>query len=341
MHPTLLQRLRAVHADAGRALIVALSVALVAGLPAVASAGEPVRLHWVRLAGTGSCIDAQALEARVRERLGSDPFDARATRAIEGVVRRSGGTWAAEIAVRARGSDAEPPSRELKSQAADCSALSDAVVLAVALAIDPAAALSAPPRSAPPKPPPVPPAAAAMAPPPRSPGVSGRADVGIVAQAGLLPHASLGAGLVSAAAVSRRLEIAVGVELFPAVDAPGSPPYTIGLARGSAEMCVRLAHVARLDLHGCGGPSAGLVDAALLMGDRAQPGQRFWLGADAGVEAAVAVSRSFAMRLGVAGVVPLTRYRFSVDGTDATLFRQRAVAGTAQADLELRFGSGD
>ena len=114
MHPSLLQRLRALRADAravsraARASAPGIAFALALLASASASwAGEPVRLHWVRLEGAGACIDAAALEARVRQRLGSDPFDARATRAIEGAVRRSGDLWDAQIAVRAHPSDAE------------------------------------------------------------------------------------------------------------------------------------------------------------------------------------------------------------------------------------------
>ena len=102
------------------------------GAVPAARAGEPVRLHWVRSEGAGTCIDPAALEARVRKRLGSDPFDARATRSIEGVVRRAGEEWEAEIALRAHPGDVEPPLRALKSQARDCESLSEAVVLAVA-----------------------------------------------------------------------------------------------------------------------------------------------------------------------------------------------------------------
>src|SRR4051794_12315176 len=137
----------AVRAGAGGAALFALTWAL------EARAAEPVRLDWVRLEGAGSCIDSAELEARVRRRLGSDPFDRRAARRIEGVARRAGGVWRAQIAVRAHLGDMSPPLRELESRADDCEALSNATVLAVALAIDPAAAFSDPPAKDPPPPP--------------------------------------------------------------------------------------------------------------------------------------------------------------------------------------------
>jgi hypothetical protein len=314
-----------------------LAVAL--GLASPARAGEPVRLHWVRLEGAGGCIDPQTLEARVRQRLGSDPFDVRATRSIEGLVQRSGEAgvaWRAQIAVRAHPGDPEPPVRELKSQAKDCDSLGEAVVLAVALAIDPAAAFTASPRPAPQAVPPPPVAVASGPPSPAAP--AGRAALTLVGQAGLLPRASLGAGLLAGARLSAHLELALRAQIFPAVEVQGDPAYSIGLAFGDVRLCARLPRLARVELQACGGPAVGVVSAALLAGERAQPGERAWFAADLGLEAAIAVTRSLAIRLGAEGAAPLTRYRFVVEGTDVTLFRQRAVAGTAHVGLELRFG---
>jgi hypothetical protein len=300
-----------------------------------AHAGEPVRLHWVRAEGAGACIDPATLEARVRERLGSDPFDARATRSIEGVVRRSGESWEAAIAVRARPTDPEPPLRELKSHGNDCDSLGEAVVLAVALAIDPAATFSTSPK--PPPAAPIAPPVATATPPPAAGGSRGRAALIVASQAGLLPRASLGAGLVAAVGLGAHLELAAGAQVFPAVEVQGVPSYAIGLALGDLRACARLPRVARVDVSACGGPSAGVMTAAVLEGDRAQPGQRAWFGAELGLDAAIALPHALALRLGVQGVAPLTRYRFTIDG-DVALFRQRAVAGVAYAGLELRFG---
>ena len=336
MHPTLLQRLRALRADT-RAVTRAprgwaLGIALALALPASAArAGEPVRLHWVRLEGAGVCIDAAALEARVRQRLGSDPFEARATRTIEGAVHRSGETWDAQIAVRAYPSEAEPPRRELKSRANDCDALSEAIVLAVALAIDPAAAFSSSPKPAPPVAPP----AAAPSAPPAAVARSGRAELGLAGQLGLLPRASFGARLLAAAAVSPHFEVASSAQLFPAVEVDGDPSYSLGLALGDVRVCAR--RPARVEIVACGGPAVGVVNAAVLTGNRAQPGERAWFAAELGLDAPLALSRAWALPRGGEGIVPRTRYSFTVEG-GGPLFRQSAVAGLAHAGVELRFG---
>jgi hypothetical protein len=319
-------------------VVGALAVSAVSFWAAPARAGEPVRLHWVRLEGAAACIDASMLEARVRQRLGSDPFDPRAQRTVEGVVRREGESWSAQIAVRAHPGDAEPPRRELKSQTKDCEALGEAVVLAVALAIDPEAAFSTPKPPAPPPPatapaPPPPPVVVAAA--PTSGARAGRAELGLAGQAGLLPRASFGASLLAAAALSAHFEIAARAQVFPAVAVSGDPSYSIGLALGDVRLCAR--RPARVEVAACGGPAAGVISAALLTGTRAQPGERAWFAAALGLEAALALGPAAAVRLGVEGVAPLPRERFTVEGGGA-LFRQSAVAGVAHAGVELRFG---
>jgi hypothetical protein len=304
-----------------------------------ARAAEPARLEWVRLEGAGSCIDSTELEARVKRRLGTDPFDPRASRSIEGVARRAGGVWRAQIAVRAHPSDANPPLRELESRADDCDALSNAAVLAVALAVDPAAAFSDPPPKETP-PPPEPPKAPAAPPPVIAPsaGLAGRADLLALLQAGLLPHASVGVGLGAAAAFGQKLELGLRAAAFPEVQVSGDPSYAIGLTAFDLELCFIALRSTTFDLRACGGPSVGLLHAAVLAGDRAQPGERAWLAAELGLDAAFAVTRNLAFDLGVRVVAPVTRYHFILDGSDRALFDQSAVAGAAHAGLELRFG---
>src|SRR5258708_30364308 len=63
-----------------------------------ARAAEPARLEWVRLEGAGSCIDSAELEARVRRRLGTDPFAPRAMRRIQGLAPRTGRVWRPPVA---------------------------------------------------------------------------------------------------------------------------------------------------------------------------------------------------------------------------------------------------
>jgi hypothetical protein len=307
----------------------------------LAYAAEPARLEWVRLEGAGSCIDAAQLEARVKRRLGTEPFDPRASRSIEGVVRRTGEVWRAQIAVRAHPNDANPPLRELESAADDCESLSNALVLAVALAVDPAAAFSdaavkaAPPPRPPEAPKALPPAPAIAA---SEAALAGRADLALAGQIGLLPEASLGVGLGVGTTLTRRFELGLRARAFPELEISGDPSYAVGLFALTLELCAVTRPATVVDLRACGGPALGLLHASVLAGDRTQPGQRASLAAELGLDAAFALTRTLAFELGARAVVPVTRYRFTLEGSDDALFVQSVVAGMAHAGLELRFG---
>jgi hypothetical protein len=296
-----------------------------------------VRLEWVRLEGAASCIDATELEARVRRRLGTDPFDPRATRSIEGVARRTSGVWHAQIAVRAHPADANPPLRELESRADDCDSLSNAAVLAVALAIDPTAAFTdLPPPKEPPPPPPVEPPKPPP-PPPVSQPLGGRAEVSLAAQVGILPRPSLGVGLGAAASLGPRFELAAAARAFPEVRVSGDPSYAIGLVAFDLELCAVVARTTGFDLRACGGLSAGIVHAALLSGNRVQPGERASIAGELGLDAAFALTRALSFELGARAIAPVNRYRFLVEGSDRPLFEQSSVAGATDVGLQVRF----
>lgn len=307
-----------------------------------ARAAEPARLEWVRLEGAASCIDAAELEARVKRRLGTEPFDPRATRSIEGVVHRTGKVWRAQIVVRTRREDVNPPRRELKSVAEDCESLGNAVVLAVALAIDPAAAFSDAPEKAPP---PSPAAEAPTASPPvppiahPEPRLAGRAELTLESQLGILPRASFGLGLGVATLLTRRFELGLRAQAFPEVEVSGVPSYAVGLAALTLELCGVATPTQWLDLRACAGPSLSLLHASVLAGDRTQPGQRASLAADLGLDAAFAWSQNLAFVLGARAAMPVTRYRFTLEGSDPALFTQSPVAAVAHAGLQLRFGA--
>ena len=121
-----------------RAALAALTIGLCAGH---ALADEPqFSLAWVRAEGAASCPATRELAAEVAQRLGRDPFASSAERSLEAVVRRDGDLWRTSIHVR-DGSGADVGSRTLKSAAGDCGPIFWATVLAIALAIDPHAAL--------------------------------------------------------------------------------------------------------------------------------------------------------------------------------------------------------
>ena len=112
---------------------------------------------------TETCSDHTAIARNVTARLGRDVFAESAQESIEGVIQHEGGRWEARLYVR----DANGllvGSRSLVSESPDCAALDAAVTLAIALTIDPDAALRSPPRA-----PPAPSSAAASVSLPRAP----------------------------------------------------------------------------------------------------------------------------------------------------------------------------
>jgi hypothetical protein len=107
-------------------------------------------LSWSRLPGAESCVGAAELARRVEERLGRAALVApsQADRSVEGrVSRRRGGGWQAAL-VLADASGAIQSERALETRERDCRALDEALVLVIALLIDP--------DGAPPPPPPEP-----------------------------------------------------------------------------------------------------------------------------------------------------------------------------------------
>ena len=359
-----MQRRRVLQRDAPAALVglLALRVRRI-GLAALALAlsvaprafsAEPVRLEWVRLEGASECIDAASLEARVSKRLGANPFEHTAQRRIEGAVRREGDTWRAEIAVRAHPEETDPPLRTLKSSAPTCDSLGEAVVLAVALAIDPEATLAAPraetsetatvaPASSA-SPPARQGARAALTAPSSTPvkgnaGVSGRVAVGTIAQVGLLPAPSIGASLFAGAQLTEVLELGIQTRLFPDVHGTNEDAFQVGAASGTVQVCAAAVQSPLVTLRGCGGASVGVLHGVVLSGERAQPGQRAWLGGELGAELSLPLTGPLAFMLAARAILPMTRYRFTVGGADHVLFREAAIGGIAQAGLQLTFGA--
>jgi hypothetical protein len=128
-----------------RALVVGLSM-LTGTVYAQPSAPNGVRLSFVRAENASGCMTASALEREVVQRMGHDPFDGEARQWIEGFVETQAGYFEVQLFER----DAEGKTlgtRRLREHAADCHKLDDAIVLAIALIIDPTAVLAPAARS--------------------------------------------------------------------------------------------------------------------------------------------------------------------------------------------------
>ncbi len=323
-------------ASLGRGALVGAALASTAGL--ALSAEATARLSWVRLPGAESCADASTIRAKVKARLGRDPFSETAPQSIEGTVAREGTRWVARLYVRDAETGALRGQRELMSDDAACAALDPGVTLAIALAIDPEGALSPAPSASPsvstsvsaPAMPSasvsvsitaaVPPAAS---PPPVDPPV---VVVHAVAGAGLVPQLGPGVAL-SFEPHQRGLHPWFGAALVPA-QRTRDQEIVIGLATLRAGACGPLATDPHVKLLLCGAVDGGVVTTAALTLPPDAPGDRLFFAGTASLRIRFLVGPLVLEAFGEVSA-PFRRHRFTKGaeiGRPEELFQQWRVA---------------
>lgn len=282
-------------------------------------------LGWVRGPGAELCPAESDMAERVVARLGRNPFAARASHAIEASVSRAGDRFTALIVVRDAAGSAVG-SRELALEASDCAAVADAVALAIALVIDPdaalgpqtppAPALAAPASPEPAAPLPCPPARACAPcrecpPPPPAPAES-EASLALVARGGVafgaLPAAAPGGGLRGTAG-GERIRGMASVWLFPEQRAADAR-FSFGLAYAELGACAVIAREGTLALGACGGVSAGTIHAVVRDLPAPRAGERLCVGAEVGPELVIRVAGAVHAILGAELQVPLLAPEF-------------------------------
>ncbi len=318
----------------------------------------PFRLAWVRGERTESCADRAAIADGVERRLGRSVFSDSAPRSIETVVQHEGDVWEAHIYVR--GDDGTlDGSRILSSRGSTCAGIEAAATLAIALAIDPEAALGPPPSPAsavlrpapvpvpspsaatPPAPCPTPEApqpAPAVVPPPcpverpcppngPSPGPSSRgaATLRAIAALGLLPATSPGVALSVDLPAYRFVHAAAGVLYLPE-QRTANRDDAFGLTVAWLGVCARPVDSSRTSLSFCASGQAGGIHSVVFALEPAQPGDQVWVGASVGGVFRARVVGPLEAEVGADLVVPVTRYAFTVQGA-GTAFRGAPVAG--------------
>src|SRR5260370_634595 len=288
----------------GLPLAIALVSCPSAAWAADASPAPSARLVWVRGENTEGCSDGTSMARRVSTRLGKNAFREDAPTSIEGVIEREGQRWVAHLYIR--GADGRiAGTRLLTSDGPDCDALDAAATLAVALAIDPEAALRPTPvrpvaSSAEPTPAletstlaaPPPPASAIA--PTASPGPAAShnrgATEGIVRgllATGLLPQASFGVALSTGVAVSRVVHVTTGALYLPEIHSGAE--FAFGLTAGSVGGCVHPWSRAVVGLSFCGEVLLGAIHSVVFVLEPAQPGDRLWVGAALSAQAGIRV----------------------------------------------------
>jgi hypothetical protein len=298
---------------------------------------DVLRLAWTREAGAEACLDAPQVEQAVRERLGRDPFVPNASASIEGNVRLVGAGYHARLLVRSGRRDA-PTVRELSSSEPNCEALGRAVVLAVALVIDPERALRAHPKSgaleasagrsepAPEAPGTVSHAPRAAAPSSPSDGAArGALWAGGAAVQGLVPGWAFGVGLGGDLWAARNLDVRATALFLPEVRRPDG--FGFGATVFGVDGCVGWLSTGPVRHRACGGLQAGAVHAVVYREDRTEPGERLWLAAALTLGSRVHFKDPLFGFIEGGAAVPFARYRFFVEGSDRTVHEQPLFVG--------------
>jgi len=362
------------------ALAVAATLApVVAAADGPPSGPDPTKrtstLGWLRLGGAEGCVATQPLARAVEERLGRTVFvsPADADVSVEGRIERKGQGFSATILLR----DAE--GRALGTRTLDrveprCEALTESLVLIIAVMIDPDAALApagkasasasssappsgsaTPPRSAPASST-APPAAPSIPPPPTPArpsepavrvegGLGGRLALGVVPGVG-----GVGVGASAFGVLVPRgfpgLQVRAAF-LFPqsSAAAPGksgaeSAEVSFAHASLGSALCPLAHETGRLFLTACVEGELGLLLARPSGLPRAVNEARPTLAGGASFGLSVRLVGPLTLRAGALGLVPLLRDSFRISlpsGEDYEVFRQSPVTGALDLGLGLRF----
>ena len=349
----------------GSAAAVAVGVASGPG-NAIAATTAPVRLVWVRGAHAESCSNGQTIASAVSSRLGESVFSDAAQMSIEGFIEHGAGTWTARVYVRTA-SGSLVGSRELSSDAVECGPIESAVTLAIALAIDPDAALRspAPPPAAqspasPTVPPPLPascppckeavcPAQAVCANPPAPPcpaakpcpgtdtgraGASSTLTLRGVLAGGLLPSASPGVEVAGTLSLSGALDATVGALVLPDVRT-GAGDLSFGLAAAWAGACWDPWRGRWGAASFCATAMLGAIHAVAYVLEPTTPGEQLWAGVGVTPGIHVRIAGPLVGEAGGELIVPVTRQQFTVGGRPGVAFQEPPVAGLGFLGLGL------
>ncbi len=302
---------------------LAAAVSLLAALHAT-SAEATVRLDLVRGDGADACADGARVEREVVRRLGQDPFASDPERFIEAVLSRDGPTWSAHVRIRDASGDLLG-ARTLASDAPTCDPLVEALALALALAIDPAAdvaddAAAPPPSDSPPPPPP----AAAETIPPRAPRHTTRHGVVVGVRAvgawGVLPETSPGAALRAELSLSRRWRARLeGRWLSEAATGPNAG-WRVGVTSAHAGVCAAPVLGPSLALDVCAALGVGAMHVSVDGAAGTNTGDHLWSVVEAGPRVRWRPVAWLELDADASAGAALVRHAFGVAGEAAPRF---------------------
>lgn len=326
-----------------RSLVVCSALLTIVATSAVRAQDARARAAWSydRGVGAGACPDDDALRTAIATRLGYTPFDPAAEMRVRVSIAAADGGLAARIDVERP--DRPPGTRELTSTDPDCHELADALVLAVALAIDPAAlAERAEPANEEPTEETTAAPAPATAPAPAGPST---APAAVRPSAPLRVAGSAGGTLAIGALPAPALGLVLAFDLgWPAFRVglgarayPGASTDVEGGSVDAALYAVELVPCARVAIaYGCGVLSIGVVagGASGLAETRSTTSAYAAAGVRAGVE--IPLGARIALRVELDALAQLARTTLLVDDREA--WSMPSVAISAAALLVIPFG---
>jgi hypothetical protein len=324
--------------------------------------GEPKKvaatyaLSFVRGAGAEGCPSRQELEREVSTRLGHSPFESVSSRSIEILTERTAEGYRSVVSVLDQ--DGKLLGRRvLVGEEPNCTPIFSATALAVALLIDPEAALSrdsraneavgrfdtdeAPaPRAA--EPPPLAPSPPPSPPPVQSPPMVvpppapvARDDLTVVigvdavAAVGLVPDTAPGVDVAFHARPSRPWGFSLSA-LYVSKAAAEAQGRTVDVSITTFGAALTLSAVdkASIGVLADAGLSAGILHASVRQGQATGSGDHPFLAAGLGLRAEARFSGGFVLAARIGGVVPLMRRVLSVeDAPDELIWEQPTIAG--------------
>ncbi len=301
-----------------------------------------VHLSWVRAEGATECGNAGLVQTDVTRRLGKNPFTEPSRVFVEAVASREGGLFQAQLEMRDE-IGGSLGARKVTSDAATCDSLVSAAGLAIALMIDPEAALA--PKAAPPPPvlaaPPLREVPILPVPLPRPPAARGALLVALTATARTLPRAALGVRVGGDVRLARRFDAEASLTFFPEQrQARRGFEVSFGLTYASAGLCYQLLQAATVQLAGCGFGSLGAIHATTFEPARSHDGQLLWSAAGLGLRAAWVLADPLLIRAGVEASLPLERRDYLIKrGTseNVVVFSDPAFAAALHVGLGVRF----
>jgi len=352
-----------------RAAISALWVAANLLATALGRAQEPAAqvrysLSLVRGQAAEQCPSGRELTHDVERRIGRPVFDSEGLRSFEVQMDREAGTYHSQVYVR--GADGQSIGRRaLESSEASCGPIFQATVLAIALVIDPDAALperagsvaafaplasegaapppatNAPPISATahaPSPTPGGPLTTARSAPPRERRTETEISARGLLSTAMVPGASAGLALHFSARSPEHWGVALGaVYLAPGRALTSTGEVWVGLTSATLGVTFEAAATQQVRLVLEAGAWAGVLQSTVLRPTPNGSGPFPFLAMDAGAHVELKLTRGVFAEIGVVGLSPLLRHELLVAHIERPLWQEPALGGLVFFGLGASF----